>query len=499
MAFAIPFVTLSQEKEIKNPDESRYVIKGVMNSNMEKGFWLSDVEHIGIDIDDEFEYSGNYVSETEKVTFSFINAKTNHPDGLDNLILWTWDSRKGKWKRDAEKTENKATKQRSKIISVMMVLDCSGSMIENGSSNFDNMKKSALSFLDNLHQDSEVKDNIHVGIVAFNTTKYADNQSFKPLKLTDNNYSTLRSFIENLPRPDEDAGTAFYYSVDKAVELLEDNYNGLNKKEQGEFIGATLVAFTDGKDNLSKDFNKNITNNERYLKYMQDNFPTHRVGGKRISSTCIAFRAKNADNDEWESMQEDVQSVFGRRSFRTISQMDELNGIFGEIARNLKSSFMILNCQVPSAITGRVAWTIPEYKDARPTPIPPKEHHMPWIGISVEAGLLEGDFLAGLNLDMAFSLTDMIAVGGRLGGLYNTNTGDFGLIVGPEAKITFAEENAVIAGFGTGLTSLSGGDLMLSARFGYKFKNPLFVTAETIYCNGWFGYGVGFGFSFGGK
>ena len=504
---ALPLLVSAQKDDQQplDPEHSNYVIRGDMSSGMngDKPFFkLKNVTHRGITFTEQSEYRGDdsYDSETERVTFSFKRADTDHPNKFNNpLILWTWDKGAGKWKRDVEKTENKMTFQEKFIISVMMVLDCSGSMVENGSPNFDIMIKSALAFLDTLHQDARTRRNIRVGLIGFNTTKYADAHAYSPVPLTNENYEKLRNYIKNLDRPREDAGTAFYYSVDKAVDMLKENYSRMSIGD-GQFIGSTIVAFTDGKDNMSKDYSKKITTLDDYLYYMQDQFPKHRVGQLPIWSRCIAFRGENVDLSEWNSMESDVKSVFGDKGFQTIRQMDELSGTFSEIARNLMGSFMVLNCQVPSAISGPVAWTIPEYGKVAPPPppAPPKESHLPWIGVSAEFATLEGDYLGGLNVDMVFSITDMLGIGGRLGGLYNISSGGFDFLVGPEAKLTFYDENAIIAGFGAGM-NLDEGTLMLSLRVGYKFKNPLFLTAETIYCDGWFGTGVGVGFSFGGN
>lgn len=112
-----------------------------------------------------------------------------------------------------------------------MILDCSGSMTENGSSNFAIMQQSALAFLDTLHKDYRVRKNIRVGLIGFNTTKYADGHSYSPMPLTDENYQKIRSYINGL-RSVENSGTAFYYSVDKGVDLLKEDYNSLSKTEK---------------------------------------------------------------------------------------------------------------------------------------------------------------------------------------------------------------------------------------------------------------------------
>jgi len=104
---------------------------------------------------------------------------------------------------------------------------------------------------------------------------------------------------------------------------------------------------------------------------------------------------------------------------------------------------------------------------------------------------------------MAFSVSDIVAIGGRFGltiGEYWYGSGwetVMGLLIGPEVKITFPNNSAVIAGFGFG--AVNGNGAMYPLRVGYKTKRSFFVTSELLISGGDIGFGIGLGFSFGGK
>lgn len=140
----------------------------------------------------------------------------------------------------------------------------------------------------------------------------------------------------------------------------------------------------------------------------------------------------------------------------------------------------------------------------------------PWVGISGEVGMIGYEdigFYGGLNIDMDFSLNSTFAIGGRLGlslgqhyygyeyysydryYYYWDEYSAVGFLLGPEIKITFPNNSAIIAGVGGGMVA-DWGTFYIQA--GYKFKRSFYLTAEALLGEG-SGFGVGAGFSFGGK
>ena len=72
----------------------------------------------------------------------------------------------------------------------------------------------------------------------------------------------------------------------------------------------------------------------------------------------------------------------------------------------------------------------------------------------------------------------------------------YGLLVGPEVKLTFPNNSAFIAGLGGGTVCDEG---VFYLRAGYKTRKSFFVTSEILTNGDEIGFGVGLGFSFGGK
>ena len=70
-----------------------------------------------------------------------------------------------------------------------------------------------------------------------------------------------------------------------------------------------------------------------------------------------------------------------------------------------------------------------------------------------------------------------------------------GFLIGPDFKYTLPNNSSIIAGLGYGSVNEQGSFYL---RAGYKTRKSFFVTGETLIGDG-IGFGVGLGFSFGGK
>ena len=175
---------------------------------------------------------------------------------------------------------------------------------------------------------------------------------------------------------------------------------------------------------------------------------------------------------------------------------------------------------------GRVRWVLRCGEEPKPEPIKTSKPS-PWWGISANyATGMSGDFMSyGLSLDMAFSVSESVALGGRIKltmdnyqylsstyvsytdyyGYYDgywadSKDGDDGpgIWIGPEFKYTFPKNNAIIVGIGfAGLCSFNWETFYL--QLGYKTKKSFYITVESLLAGDVTGVGVGLGFSFGGK
>ena len=187
-----------------------------------------------------------------------------------------------------------------------------------------------------------------------------------------------------------------------------------------------------------------------------------------------------------------------QKHFLTSDDFGKIEKYFGDIAKNLIDRWKIIRLLTPQGHNGKkVRWVL-RCEGTHYTPDPPKTPmtRSPWFGISAEVGLIDYDeTFGGLNFDMAFSINKTVAVGGRIGLFYGFDYGEVGVLMGPEVKITFPNNSAILASLGGGTVNDYG---VFYLRAGYKTRKSFFVTTETL-LGEVAGFGVGLGFSFGGK
>lgn len=504
----------------KNPDEANYVIFGNMHNDFsgdEQVFTLDNVRSKGIQFTHKTVYHGDFDG-VQKVGFTFNNAKTDNPNGFkDGFILWkrTKDvDGEYFWKAESEKNDSKEMFERKNIISIMLVLDCSGSMSDDGCQNMTIMKREARSFLYKLYTASSA-GNIRVGLICFNTQTYADKHTYAPRPLNSENYTFLRNKIDSIPAAPR-SSTALYYSVDKAVELLQKDYNSLNKSL---FTSATLVAFTDGDDNNSTSKQKRIPTSEDYMNYLQSNYSNYTIGNYPIlnSTYIMGLRGqengKPMDDRSWRTMKYNLTQAFGDKAFMPIESINQLSNMFTRIAEDLINRYTTLKCEVPSGYKDEIAWTLKEVKSVpkpAPTPKPtPKltDKLATWVGIDFSSAFIPGldSWSWGGNYDMVFYMDRSIAFGGRMylgGGYYYDphHTNFFGFMFGPDVQFALYDIGSRSHG---SITVCTGAGMMCDEGafyLGFIYK-PLFsfyVRADYMLVGGASGFGFGAGFSFGG-
>lgn len=519
---------------LKNPDEATWAIKGNMQSTMSGGtptYELlnpqgSDGEKGYIRFKREAHYYGNTI-EGEQVVFSLQNAKTNRPNNFrGDMIFWSWNDEAGEWQVDVESGSGRSEYESATYVNFMLVLDCSGSMGEG----LNDVINSAKFFLKRMHDVSGGKGNVRVGVIAFSTVEYSRNHTVAPIPLTRDNLNYLNNYIDTLY---SGGGTALWYSMNTAAERLQNDYD---KNIRGKrFAGSSIVAFTDGHDNTSNDKAKGYSSSKDYYnKYFKTTYPKQKVNNMKIMTWIVGKRGEDITSDNiWSTTESQFKAMADE--YIPIRNMSELHGKFEDIANSLIERNTVLNLRVAEGISGLVGWTFPEEKiveQPKPDPIV-KTNRSPWFGISLELGGY-GGFFGGLNFDMAFSLNKTFAIGGRIGLFYSSyrytesvsrevpyydsywngyywqeyvagyNTyydyydysmSTLGFLIGPEVKLTFPKDNAVIVGFGGGVMADEG---VFYLRAGYKTKKSFFVTADMLFGE-YVGVGIGAGFSFGGK
>ena len=454
------------------------------------------------------------------VQFSFEKATTDCPSRWANGFTFQyWDEDNNKWKTDVEACKNQSTSYSQKDMVIMLVLDYSGSMKDN----IPRLQTSAINFINSV---SDVSDgNVHIGIIAFSGMDLAQNQVFPITPLAGGNKDQFVRFIRDSDKGKE---TALYYSMDKAIKMMED-YVLRKGFSEDNFNGTCMITFTDGLDNASINDDISVSmhrgRKNEYLAYISTQLKGNsrkKILNQYVEPFIIGYTGSEEFTSEDIAFFREVlqQTTPDENHFKLATRFEEVEEYFRYITQQLTERWETLNMYVGESQYGKVRWVLncgETRSERKPDPRPdpnPVGRRSPWFGISAEVGATRlgiNDYtepFGGINLDMAFSINNTIAVGGRVGIMigecyyydyyYDDDYYDvvMGIILGPEVKITFPNNSAVIAGIGGGAVNEHG---VVSLRAGYKTRKSFFVTTETLFGDNQVGFGLGLGFSFGGK
>lgn len=474
-----------------NPDEAEYYIKGKLyvEDNGKGGvtFKLTDVEKKGIT------YSGYTMygtEEKENVYFTLYEAKTDYPDGFDaKLQFWRYDEDIHEWQTDSEFRPSAMTYEETKTMAVMMLIDCSSSL----GADFKTVKSGALNFIDRLYRASEGKGNINLGIIGFSTI--GETQVFPMKPLTYENYKGedgMKDFIDNTLYKTYE-GTALYYSMDKAVDMIEDFYSKLSNTDKRNFANAVMVTFTDGLDQTSRNLEKKFLTTDAYYNYAKT------LNGKAIGNNvqlCSILRGV-LGKDITTTAQEDKLKRIGNElsggcsdmieGFRLLDNVSQMYDEFDRIADNLITQWQNLRCYAPNSFEGRVAWTFRNAEKPKPLvvekPREPKKEGNTIIGINVGVGVSKEnhdlDYVALTGgFDFAFPISQRINLGAYVSGGFEF--AGYGALVeaGPLMLINFDKGGSVYlgGGYAHAFPYYGGADF----RLGYRFKNGLYLFGDFI-------------------
>ncbi len=516
----------AQTKVLQTPDEAEYFIKG--NLNIQKGtdgrpeYTLTNVQTKGIDFKMQDTFIGK-VTDKEDVVFSFEDATTDYPGGFKNNVLqyWRFDDYEKIWQPESEVRQGSLENTTNKYMNIMLVVDCSSSL----GSDFNIVRNNTLYFVEQLYNASPY-GNIRLGIIAFSSIKET-----KVLDIRALNNSTKRdidSFIRSLSTHN---GTALYYSMDKALEMLEDDSEQYIKSN--EYLGSYLITFTDGIDQQSQNFDKDIFVAEDYYNYirpiLKDNNTRKKIYGRNIETRILSVKGNDITSAKLEEkFDNDLKAICD--NYTKMRNINELQNEFANISKLLIDKSMQLQCYVPMGFRGRVGWTFSSIKKEPVVEEPIKIKKDFFLGINIGTGIGFGfdevygssyneyygyddyyydyddyyydyeSFVAlpvTIGVDFAYPLTDKFNLGAytSFGFVRNFNM-SFGALTLFDTK----NNAAFLAGIGGNFDAYEG-HLGLDARIGYKFKNNFYLTGEFLLNNNYnqhlraflihFGYNIG--------
>lgn len=302
----------------------------------------------------------SYRSEAQKYSdgslgFAFYNVETDCPKGLTNLRLEKWNVEENRWQREVESKKMTPQKSDTKRTSIVLVLDVTASL---GTTGLETVQRSAIEFLQEMLRQTGGNGTAHIGIVAFAGT--VETASIRPL--THSSFTSLQNFI--LSQTKGIHNTYLYRAVDKAVSMLE-NYTPASQYQAQEFQGASIVTFTDGKDNGSESEDAMYFGDD-YLQHVASERLKQKIEGKSIESYVMLLRGADVSMSDIDKLKTLASTT--TQHFKSVASFDELQRVFIEIAKSLKVTWYDLVCYTPQ-VTGRVRWVL-DCEEPKPAPVP---------------------------------------------------------------------------------------------------------------------------------
>lgn len=504
MAMILPAV--AQNRPRTDPDHAKYSIIGNMTVDNGRRFLVGAT---GKRID--FTYVNRRLAKPTDmadlvVRFDSVTTNPYHP--MTRLDFWRYDEEIGEWIYDSEVRQGEQQMESTMKTNIVLVIDNSKSLGDD----FKKVQDAAVEFIEQLYRESQGKEIFRVGVIGFSTVKFTKVRDIAPLNAT--NYRQIVSFIRGLEMQN---GTALYYSLETALNMLENDAQRNIKAD--EYKESRIYAFTDGLDQASVDDSRNLSTPTQYYDYlrpMMKGSSREKINGRMVNSTIVTVRGGDMTDGQERQFDQRAQAICD--DVRKLKDMSQLVAEFQKLAEDLVKNNMVLYCYIPVGVSGRVGWTFRDEKEKVEEPKPKtenKEGGKFWMGLGVEAGLshyhfkeysyspyMGGSYVSteggktyavlAARADAAWPLSRVFALGGTLSlGFSN----EFALRIGPLAKFTFSNGSALIAGLGY---SNWDADDPFYFTVGYKFKSPWYINMSVNGMSGSFGIGIGYSI-FGGR
>lgn len=383
-----------------HPNDAKYFIKG--NFDNSTSYILTNVETGGITINNPKSiYYGEYQNDHDDVLFTFDHVETTCPTKFDYISYWVYDDEIKEWQPDVEIRSADRGMEHRKIMTVILVLDCSSSLENDFVHDFKYVKEGALTFLRTMYNASKA-GNIRIGIIGFNSLKRTQIRRIEAIN--EGSYGDMVQFINNF---DVANGTALYYSLDTAITMVENYVQSYKKTDK--YTTPIVVTFTDGLDQTSFDNSKGIRSADSYYSVI-----SNRLKENDIEHFVVPFKGSDisteAQKDKFERVLRSLTKPNDNDHYLPVNSMSELGSIFGRIANNLVERWQILRCYVAPARQGKVCWTFGKKSKTPPPPNPKPEKdfmRLPLLGLNVGIG---GGFSRPTNF-LDFSVGFDFAVG----------------------------------------------------------------------------------------
>lgn len=501
---ALTLPAVAQNKPRTDPDHAKYSITGTMKVENGKRYLVGAV---GKQIDFTYiprRWARPTMMADLVVRFDSVTTHPFHP--MTNLDFWRYDEEIGEWIYDSEVRQGEQQMESTMKTNIMLVVDNSKSLGDD----FKKVQDAAVEFVGQLYRESQGKDVFRVGVIGFSTIKFTRIREITTLNAS--NYREIVDFIRGLEMQN---GTALYYSLEKALEMLKSDANSNIKDD--EYKESRIYAFTDGLDQASVDDKRQLTTPTEYydhLRPMMKGSSRERINNRMVSSTIVTVRGDDMTDRQEQQFDQRAQAICD--DVRKLKDMSQLVSEFKKLAEDLVKSNMVLYCYIPVGASGRVGWT---FRDEKAAPIAKeKKASKPskfWLGANVsftfgEYGYFYYDYIDQseryyesiiadlcLGADFTWPLSSKFSLGASVNVGYNIDEIEMAIRLGPLGKLTFNNNSALLFGAGYYFTI---GESMMYFNVGYKFKSPWYINTNFTFYEGSPIFGLGVGYSiFGGR
>lgn len=337
-----------------------------------------------------------------EVAFSFnkVMEHAGHP-GYDNISYWYFDEDINLWQPDVEIRKGEQNKELNKDITIMLIIDCSESLIND----FGKVKDATLKFLEQMSKASK-NGNLHIGIIGFSSMP--DTKVFEMQPLTEATYQQMKKFVNNLGTY---KGTALFYAWDKAVEQTQRYIDsGAMSNYDKTTVSSHYITFTDGIDQTSQDINRRpnpIVTADDYYEYI---IKATKMQSFKYESDVVFVKGVDITNNtlqkKFENKLMQLAVPSNKNHFEVLESVDRLKDKFNEIAKRLTDSWKTLDCYVAPARHGHVCWTFGKVekvvKKEKPAPESDCYKHLLVAGIGFDFGFGR-DVYVGFDLDLMYA------------------------------------------------------------------------------------------------
>lgn len=481
-----------------------YYIEGYYERHGEGDYTLKNVHTYGITIGGKTEFpnvvfngSKQHIHcdllEATLIKFSFEKAHTNCPTRWKNGFRFQyWDDDNNKWKDDTEACKGEATGYSQKDMVIMLVLDYSSSM----SNNISQIKSYAINFINTISKASH--GNVHVGIIAFAGMDKANSQIFDIRPLTSDNIYKFEDFIRSSSMGTE---TALYYSMDKAMKMMEQYVSHKNFNSEN-FNGTCMITFTDGLDNASINDNISVTmhrgSRNEYLAYLSEQLKgssRKTILGMPLESFVIGYTgSENYSTEDLDFFQNVLQRTTpDKEHFKLAERFKDVEEYFNYITQKLTRRWETINMYVGEAQHGRIRWVLNcEEQRRAPDPPTPPSPRKAFVGLNGTLGIpINFDFCIGVStkvgIDVAWPVSDRFAIGFYFNGgpAFDISCGDAGFDVKVGALMLAGNINK--RPFIIGISPLAGlyyfdgyTSLTIELRFGRVLGKRFYIMGNLI-------------------